>query len=149
FTYSTGNISITTSAGDLIDSTAGSAGIFATNVAAAVPNTSQISVTAYGTINSGSATLFGGSAAPAGILAGYQTSGSNVANPNLHGNVVIDDFASITAPAGTDGIRGYNFGTGNILITAEAGATISAGRNGLQAFAPGGGNAHIVNNATV
>jgi len=47
----------------------------------------------------------------------------------------VDDYASIFAPSGTDGIRGTNYGTGTITIIAEAGAIISAGRHGIGAWA--------------
>src|SRR5260370_3257028 len=70
-------------------------------------------------------------------------------NNNDHGNVAIDDYASIVAPAGTDGIRGTNYGTGTVTIIAEAGATIDAGRYGIEAFAYDGGDVSVTNHATV
>ena len=41
---------------------------------------------------------------------------------------------TLSPQAGTDGIRGVNYGTGTITITAEAGASISAGRYGIAAI---------------
>ena len=70
-------------------------------------------------------------------------------NVNVAGTVSIDDFASITAAAGTDGIRAFNYGTGNTSVTAEASSTIEAGRYGIAAFANGGGDASITNEGTV
>ena len=58
-------------------------------------------------------------------------------------------LANITAAAGTDGIRGVNYGTGDITIVAEVGATIYAGRYGIAAFGDYGGNVTVTNYATV
>jgi hypothetical protein len=63
--------------------------------------------------------------------------------------VTIDDYASITAAAGTDGIRGYNYGTGTVTVIAEAGADITAGRYGLAARGFDGGDISITNDGTV
>src|SRR5262249_22430345 len=70
------------------------------------------------------------------------------------GDVLIDDYASITAAAGTDGIRGINYVDGSVTVIAEAGATISGGRYGIGAFSFGGvstgsGNVSITNYASV
>src|SRR5262249_26624537 len=62
------NISVTTSTGDIINS--GGIGINANNAAASAPSSSQISITANGTINSGFDMGSSGSM-PGGILAGY------------------------------------------------------------------------------
>ena len=151
-----GNIDVTTVAGILIDSRNGGSGIAAVNKAPApwpgstisVPSTSHVSVLAYGTIESG--TVLTGSGAPAaGILAGYNPDAANTADDNVHGNVSVDDYASILAPAGTDGIRGFNYGTGTVTILAEAGATITAGRYGIGAFGFDGGDVSVTNYATV
>ncbi len=85
----------------------------------------------------------------AGILAGYNPNNTDTLNSNIHGNVSIDDYASILAPAGTDGIRGVNYGTGTVTIIAEAGATITAGRYGIAAFGFDGGDVSVTNYATV
>jgi hypothetical protein len=63
--------------------------------------------------------------------------------------LIIDDYAAISAPSGTDGIRGFNYGLGDITITAEPGAVISGGRYGIAAIGHDAGDAHINNSATV
>jgi large repetitive protein len=104
---------------------------------------------AYGTIESGNAVLAGSGDPAAGILAGYDPNNTDTANGNVQGNVSIDDYASILAPVGTDGIRGINYGTGTVTIIAEAGATITAGRYGIAAFGYDGGDVSVTNYATV
>jgi hypothetical protein len=93
----------------------------------------------------------GSGKAAAGILAGYNSNpaGTDVATPNVHGDVVIDDHASITAAAGTDGIRGYNYGTGNVTITVESGAVIDGPRYGVDAFGDDGGNVSVTNHGSI
>ena len=61
----------------------------------------------------------------------------------------IDDYASITAAAGTDGIRGVNYGDGTITIIAESGAIISAGEYGIAAIGGDGGDISITTSATL
>jgi hypothetical protein len=80
-------------------------------------------------------------------LAGYNF--NNSADDSVAGSLIIDDYASISASNGTDGIRGFNYGIGDITIAAEAGATISGGRYGIAAIGHDGGEAHINNSATV
>jgi hypothetical protein len=82
-------------------------------------------------------------------VAGYNPGLANTADGNVHGNVSIDDYASILAPAGTDGIRGYNYGTGTITIIAEAAATITAGHYGIGAFGFDGGDVIVTNSGSV
>ena len=144
YNYGTGNISVSTAAGITINS--GSSGIAAVNEAPAAPSTSSVSVIAYGTITPGTIPTGNGSPA-AGILAGYNF--NNSADINVAGSLIIDDYASISAPNGTDGIRGFNYGTGDITIAAEAVATISGGRYGIDASGHDGGNAQINNSAMV
>ena len=98
-----------------------------------VPSTSEASVLAFGTIQSG--TVQTGSGDPAaGILAGYNPANANTPNNNIHGSVSIDDYAAVTAMAGTDGIRGVNYGTGEIetveMEVAELDARLGTGRRG-------------------
>jgi hypothetical protein len=142
----TGNISIVTSAGDSI--TSGSAGIDAVNEAATIGASSSITVTAYGTIDSGT-TITGSGAAPAGIVAAYNPGLANNADSAVQGDISITDFASILAPTGTDGIRGANYGVGTVTIVAEAGATIAAGRYGIAALSYDGGDLSVTSYATV
>ncbi len=129
----TGNIYVTTADGTVIDSHLAGSGIAAINKAPApstssviIPSTSEISVSAHGTILSGSIQTLSGDPA-AGILAGYNPNLSDLANLNVAGSVWIDDYADITAAAGTDGIRGINYGTGAVTVIAESGADISGG----------------------
>ena len=152
----TGSIDVSTVAGILIDSRNGGSGIAAVNKAPApspgstvvVPSTSHISVLAYGTIESGTG-LTGSGDPAAGIVAGYNPNNTDVANSNVQGSVWVDDYASITAAAGTDGIRGINYGIGTISIIAEAGATITAGRYGIAAIGGDGGDITITTSATL
>ena len=148
--YGSGNISISTAAGNVINS--GSSGIAAVNKAPSsgafiVPAASVISVLSSATIFSGTI-LTGAGDAPAGILASYNPNAANVADDNVHGNILVDDYGSITAAAGTDGIRGENYGTGSVTITAEAGALISGGRYGVSVISHDGGNVSVTNYAT-
>ncbi len=134
-----GNISVTTATGDVI--TSNSTGINANNQAAAIPlaDASTISVTAYGTIDSGPILTSSGNQ-PAGILAGYRGGTTNTINPNVFGSVTINNNANITASGG-DGIRGYNYGTGNITITDQPNTTIVApGEYGIRESNYGSGN---------
>ena len=70
-------------------------------------------------------------------------------DPNVAGTVSVDNFASITAPAGTDGIRAYNYGIGSVTVTAEASSNIEAGGYGIDAHANDGGDVSISNLGTV
>jgi hypothetical protein len=152
----TGSVNVTTVAGILIDSRNGGSGIAAINKAPApspgsavvVPPTSHISVLAYGTIESGTG-LTGSGDPAAGIVAGYNPNNTDVANSNVQGSVWVDDYASILAVAGTDGIRGINYGTGTVNILAEAGALITAGRYAIGAFGYDGGDVTVTNYATL
>ena len=148
-----GNVMVSTAASVVINS--GSSGIAAVNKAPApvtsnvsVPSTSTVSVLAYGTITSGTIPTGAGDP-PAGIYAGYNPNNSDAVDPNVAGNVWIDDYATITAAAGTDGIRGINYGVGSVNITTEVGANISAGRYGIGAFAYDGGNVSVTNYGSV
>ena len=140
-----GSVVVTTAANDVIAS--GSAGINAYNQAPSIPQvggitTSSISVTAVGTINSGSG-LTGSSSRPAGILAGYKGGTTTTPNAAVFGDVVVNNSANITA-AGGDGIRAYNYGSGNVTIHDLTGATIIAPDEiGVNAASYGTGNVSI------
>src|SRR5258708_15646159 len=150
-----GNTSITTDTGDTNNS--GGLGIQANNSANPSTNTSssQISITTLSgttigtisTINSGFDMSTNGNQ-PGGIWAGYNPGGQAVVNSNVHGNVVIDNYANINAASGV-GIGLYNFGVGNLSATIEASSTISAASAGVNAFAQGGGNVSIVNHGAI
>jgi VCBS repeat-containing protein len=145
-----GNIHVTTAAD--ISITAGGSGVAANNGdngnAAAVNG--EISLVIFGTIESGTnaGILSGSGNLTAGILAGYNATSSTAATPNVHGNVVIDDHATITADVG-DGIRGYNFGTGDVTITVEDEASVHGARYGVAAFTYGGGHISLTNHGSV
>ena len=136
----TGDITVNTDPGSKI--TSGGTGISAINEDTAILATagSTISVTAYGTINSGAVNNLNGSV-PKGIDAGYYGA-SGTTNTAINGTVLIDNFATITAAAG-DGIEGYNEGNGNITVTDEAGTTVSAALYGITAFGNGSGNINV------
>src|SRR5258708_35540821 len=150
-----GNISITTSTGDTINS--GGLGIQANNSANPCTSTgsSQISTTTLsgttiGTIPSISSGLDMSTSGnqPGGIWSGYNPGGQGMVNPNVHGNVVVDNAANINAASGV-GIGLYNFGVGNLSAIIEASSTISAISAGVNAFAQGGGNVTITNGGTL
>ena len=156
-----GNINVTTATGVVIKS--GASGIAAVNRAPAPATTvesgpdwsgiSEVRVVAHGTITSG--VIPPSSIDPAAeILAGFNPNSSDTVNSSFKGDVLIDDYASITAAAGTDGIRGINYVDGSVTVIAEAGAIISGGRYGIGAFSFGGvsagsGNVSITNYASV
>jgi hypothetical protein len=101
--YGTGGARVTTAAGTIIN--AGSSGIVAVNKSTTVdttnnpyvvPSTTQVSVLAYGTVQSGTIpTPTVASDPAAGILAGFNPNDTNTVNNNIHGNVAVDNFASI------------------------------------------------------
>ena len=144
-----GSVSVTTSVGDAIDSKG--AGILAENQATNIPSADQssVSVTAYGTINSGTQLNTSGSE-PAGILAGYNANGN--AQPNANGSVTVNDFATnITAAAG-DGIRAFNYGNGDVTVNDNFGTgtvastTVSGVQDGIVAFQNSGGTGDVTVN---
>jgi hypothetical protein len=142
-----GDIYVTTTAGVTIESAG--AGIAANNASSSVPSTSEIDVVAYGTIMSG-VLLTGSGKVTAGILAGYNSnSGTSLATPGVHGNVIIDDHASITAATGTDGIRGYTYGDGDVTITVESDSTVNGPRYGVAGFTYDGGDISVTNYGSV
>ena len=122
----TGSITVSTAAGT--DINAGSDGILAKNQSTLIPSgsNSQVSVTAHGTIESGTIVNNDGSQ-PAGILAVYGGNGSSTSSPNtsVYGNISVDNFANITA-AGGDGIRAANYGVGNVTVTDETSTSIKS-----------------------
>ena len=130
FSTNAGSISIITTAGGTIDSHLGGAGINAVNEATSIAASvnSSVVVTNAATIHSGSG-LTGFSNRPAGIIAGYiggttNPSPGNLANYNVNGEVVVNNFANITADSG-DGIRAYHYGVGDVTVN-NFGGTITA-----------------------
>ncbi|MGH2192674.1 hypothetical protein, partial [Enterococcus faecalis] len=86
---------------------------------------SSVSVVARGTIHSG-AISNGNGTTPAGILAGYFPGGIGSPNAGVHGDVVVTNYADITADAG-DGIRAYDYGDGNVTVNENAGTITALG----------------------
>ena len=156
FTEGVGSVSVTTSTGDAID--ANGSGIVAENLATTVSSSagSNITVTAYGTINSGTNPTQADNL-PAGIIAGYFDS-NGTPEPNVDGTVTVNDFANITALSGA-GINAFNFGNGNVIVNdnfgdgAVASTTVSGTQYGIEASADSGGSSNVTvsvgTNATV
>ncbi|WP_426411144.1 VCBS domain-containing protein [Bradyrhizobium ganzhouense] len=143
--YGAGSETVTTEAGSVV--TSGSSGIVAVNRAMSLDasSTSTITVNAHGSISSGSSLNQGGNP-PAGIQAGYAgaTTGAS-ANTGVNGTVVVNNYANITAAAGS-GIDAYNYGNGDVTVNSFAGTTISvAGTQsyGIEASAQSGGTGNI------
>ncbi|MDE5462635.1 hypothetical protein [Bradyrhizobium sp. CSS354] len=139
--YGAGDQTVTTKVGSVV--TSGSSGIVAVNRSNVLgaASASTITVSAYGTINSGSSLNLGGNP-PGGIEAGYTgaTNGTN-ANTAVNGTVVVNNHANITALAG-HGINAYNYGNGDVTVISFAETTISASGSesvGINAAALSGG----------
>ena len=135
FSNGQGNISVTTASGDFIFS--GSVGINAYNQATSIPQVdgltnSSISVTAYGTINSGT-TYTGGAADRPEFSRDTGEARPTRRTPTAFGNVTVNNFATINA-AGGDGIRAYNYGPGNVTINNNAAAIVAQRRFWHQRF---------------
>lgn len=140
--YGSGDQTVTTLAGSVV--TSGSSGIVAVNRATSIDGASDstITVTTYGTINSGSGPNQSGNA-PAGIQTGYTgaTNGSS-ANIGVNGSVVVNNHADITAAAGY-GIHAYNYGNGDVTVNDAAGTTIVGAEEGIRAQALSGGTGDV------
>jgi hypothetical protein len=140
FNYGKGNSTVTTAFGTTINS--GSTGINAGNQAtpATTGSGSSVTVIASGLINSGANNNNSGTA-PAGILAGYNPSGSSTFSPNVFGDVLVSVWGDganngkIVAAAG-DGINAYNNAVGNTTVNLGSGVTIQA----LTSASPTSGN---------
>ncbi|MGA2893337.1 MAG: hypothetical protein ABSE22_10730 [Xanthobacteraceae bacterium] len=131
YSIGTGSIAVTTAANDSI--TSASSGISAINTDAAIPasDDSSISVTAYGTIVSGSTNNSAGYA-PSGIEVGYNAGTSNHA---VTGAVSVFNYANITEAAGF-GIDAFNYGNGNIIVDDYAQTVIGA-QTGISGYQDG------------
>ena len=143
--YGSGSQTVTTEAGSVV--TSGSSGIVAVNRATSINAAAEsgITITAYGTINSGSSPNLAGNA-PAGIEAGYTgaTTGTN-ANTGVNGTVVVNNHADITAAAGY-GVNAFNYGNGDVTVNSFAETTISvsgAQSVGINAAALSGGTGDV------
>ncbi|WP_212333476.1 hypothetical protein [Bradyrhizobium manausense] len=138
-----GNITIATGANDQFIS--GGFGINANSSAGNVAAGKQISVTtSTGTISSGF-NFFSGGGTPAGISAGYAI----VSPANIHGNVVVDNSATVVAASGS-GINLYNNGNGSISATLRPTSSIIAEKGpGVGAFSAAGGSITINNQGAI
>ncbi len=141
--YGIGSVLVSTVAGDIINS--GSSGIQAGNFATAIPVSaaSSVSVTAYGTINSG--TYLNGTGQPPGINAGYNPGSSGISNTNVNGTIIVDNFANVSAAAGT-GIGATNYGNGSVTVTDEVSTTVSGAQNGISAASRSTGSGSVTIN---
>ncbi|UVO39384.1 cadherin-like domain-containing protein [Bradyrhizobium arachidis] len=131
-TTNAGSISVVTSTGDTIDSHLGGAGINAVNEATSIDPSfkSAVIVTNAAAIHSGIGTTGFGNQ-PAGILASYvgqatSPGTANLSNPNVYGEVVVNNFGNITADGG-DGIRATNYGVGDVYVNNFTGAIVASG----------------------
>jgi len=140
--YGTGSETVTTEAGSVINS--GSSGIVAVNRATSIDKSdgSTITVNAHGTINSGSNLNQSGSA-PAGIQVGYNGDPTgSVANTDVYGTVIVNNYANINAAAGF-GIEAHNWGNGDVSVNDGAGTTVSGGDVGIRAQTLSGGTGNV------
>jgi hypothetical protein len=139
FDYGSGSVTVTIAFGSIINS--GGTGLQVGNQApgsqANPVSAGPVTVVALGAINSG-ANSNNSSSAPAGIQAGFNPGLANVFNPNVAGNVFVNDSGSIVAAAG-EGINAYNYGVGNIAVNLGFGASITA----LNAATAASGNAPL------
>ncbi len=149
-----GEVSVSTSGADTIDST--SSGIVAENQAATIASSagSSITVTAYGTIDSGSQLSELGNA-PDGIVAGYLPNAEGEPDANVNGSVTVNNFANITAAGGSSGgagIDAFNFGNGDVTVNDNYGAgavastSVSGVQYGIEAIADSGGTGNVTVN---
>nr|WP_244521446.1 VCBS domain-containing protein [Bradyrhizobium sp. DOA9] len=140
--YGSGSTAVTTVAGSVI--TSGSSGVVAVNRAESLPlsDHSSITITNYGTVNSGASLNLSGNA-PAGLEAGYlgATTGS-AANANVYGNVVVNNYGNVTA-AGGHGIHAYNFAIGDVTVNGGAGTSVVGAEIGILAQALSGGTGDV------
>ena len=149
FTEGVGSVSVTTSTGDTID--ANGSGVVAESLATTVSSgaDSNITVTAYGTINSGTNLTQAGNL-PAGIIAGYLDL-NGTPDLNVDGTVTVNNFANVTALSGA-GINAFNFGNGNVIVNDNYGAgavastTVSGTQYGIEASADSGGTSNVTVN---
>ena len=143
FSLDTGNITVSTSPGDVV--TSASDGVVAVNEASTIlPSAnSSITVTAAGTINSGP-NLDGNGNPPAGIVASYYPNNSGTPDSNVAGNISVTSDATIDAAAGS-GILATNYGTGSVIVTTAAGSSITAPAYGIYASASVDGTVTVDN----
>ncbi len=144
--YEVGNISVTTSAGDIVNSQG--SGLVVTDFATSnlLTDNSTITVTTNGTINAGQ-TNNNNNAVSAGIYAGYYGTNGNTPDANLHGTVLVNNYANISGAKGY-GIDAYNWGSGDVTLNEGNGTatSVSGGQYGLSANGLGKGTGNVAIN---
>ena len=138
-----GNISISTGSGDAIHS--GGTGINA-NVSASSTRPLARSQSRRGKARSIPVIISSREAARR--LAFLPARHNGPLSTAVHGNVVLDNSATIKAVSGA-GINLYNNGVGSISATLRAGSSVTAAQGGVNAFSAGGGNITIDNRGTI
>ncbi|MGY8635957.1 FecR domain-containing protein [Bradyrhizobium sp. 14AA] len=140
--YGSGSTSIRTETGSVV--TSGSSGIVAINRAEllSISGHSSITVTNYGTVNSG-ASLNLSANAPAGLEAGYLGArNGSAANASVYGDVVVSNYGDVTA-AGGYGIHAFNYGNGDVTVNDGAGTTVIGAETGILVQELSGGTGDI------
>ena len=148
------DVSVSTTSADTIESN--SSGIVAESQAATIAANagSSITVTAQGTIDSGSQLSQLGYA-PDGIVAGYLPNADGEPDANVNGSVTVNNFANITAAAGSSGgagIDAFNFGNGDVTVNDNYGAgavastSVSGAQYGIEAITDSGGTGNVTVN---
>jgi VCBS repeat-containing protein len=144
--FGAGDLSVVTDAETTINS--GGTGIIVLNRDTAIDASanSTVTVTANGTINSGTTVNLGGST-PSGIAAGYTGIGGfgAVANTSVNGTVVVNNYANITAAAGY-GIDTYNYGNGDVTVNDKAETSVTGAQYGIAAYGLSGGTGNVTVN---
>ena len=152
--FGSGDVSVSTTSADTIVSN--SSGLVAESQASTIASSagSSITVTAYGTINSGSQLSLLGYA-PDGIVAGYLPNAEGEPDANVNGSVTVNNFANITAAGGSSGgagIDAFNFGNGDVTVNDNYGAgavastSVSGVQYGIEAIADSGGTGNVTVN---
>jgi hypothetical protein len=143
YSIDAGDIDVSLSSGDVL--TSGSSGIVAVNYATAIASgmDSTISVTAHGTIHSGSG-LNNDDTTPGGIIAGYKPGGTSAFSIAVNGDVTVESDATITADAGY-GIEAFTWGVGSVTVTAGEDSSITAAGTAIGVFDHGGGDVSVTN----
>jgi hypothetical protein len=146
YSVDAGDIDVSLSSRDVLAS--GSSGIVAVNYATAIASgmDSTISVTAHGTIHSGTS-LNNDETTPGAIIAGYKPGGTSAFSSAVNGDVIVESDATITADAGF-GIEAFTWGIGNVTVTTGEDSSITAAGTAIGAFDHGGGDVSVTNDGS-
>jgi FecR protein len=144
--FGTGSESLTTDDKSVV--TSAGTGLNIVNVDSSISQSagSGITVTSHGTIHSGTNANIDGSVA-GGIYAGYRGESAlttPVADLNVNGTVVVNNYANITAAAGY-GIDAYNYGNGDVTVN-DNGTSVTGAQYGVAAYGLGGGTGDVAVN---